>query len=163
MPVTLIVWLASEAAARPDVPVPSVWKLSCTVPDFVDGALLVPTTRTVQGTSPIAIDGVFTPVDLSANRVFSLLVAGQQDEDVIVRKAGAWTRLAKGANDTYLGVSGGVVGYIAGDGATPVVAPVDGREVPPEPGPHRDVPVTEGEDGVPIVEVGAEAVALGNG
>ena len=83
----------------------------------------------MQGTSPIAIDGVFTPVDLSANRVFSLLVAGQQDEDVIVRKAGAWTRLAKGANDTYLGVSGGVVGYIAAPASSVTInttAPLQG-------------------------------------
>lgn len=79
-------------------------------------AAYVPTTRTLQGTSPIAIAGGYATVDLSANRVISLAISGEQDEDVIVRKAGAWTRLAKGANGTYLGVTAGVVGYSAPSG-----------------------------------------------
>jgi len=84
--------------------------------DAVAVGTFVPTTRTLQGTSPIAIAGGYAAVDLSANRVISLAISGEQDEDVIVRKAGAWTRLAKGANGTYLGVTAGVVGYSAPSG-----------------------------------------------
>lgn len=78
--------------------------------DFAPGAY-VPVTRTLQGTSPIAIGGGYSAVDLSANRVFTFAIASEANEDVLVRKAGAWTRLAAGANGTYLGVAAGVVGY----------------------------------------------------
>ena len=56
----------------------------------------------------------------------------------------------------------GVVGQIAGDGSAPVVTPVDGRDVAPESGPDRDVPVAEGEDGMPIVEIRGEVPILEN-
>lgn len=79
--------------------------------DAIPAGSFVPTTRTLQGTSPIAIGGGYSAVDLSANRIISLAIASEANEDVLVRKAGAWTRLAAGVNGTYLGVTAGVVGY----------------------------------------------------
>lgn len=73
----------------------------------------VPTTRTLQGTSPIAIGGGYSAVDLSANRTLSLAIAGEANGDLMVRAGGVWTRLAVGTNTHVLTVTGGAPAWAA--------------------------------------------------
>jgi len=80
-------------------------------PDF-DGAF-VPLTRTLTGTEPIAVAGVHTAVDLSANRTLSFQFSGQADGDIVRRAAGAWARLAIGSSGHVLTVVGGLPAWAA--------------------------------------------------
>lgn len=53
----------------------------------------VPTSRTLQGVSPIAVGGVYTPVDLSTNRVITFAIPSEAHGDIVFRGSSAWTRL----------------------------------------------------------------------
>lgn len=75
-------------------------------PDF-DGAF-VPLTRTLTGAEPIAVAGVHSAVDLSANRTLSFQFTGQADGDIVRRASGSWQRLGIGSAGQVLTVSGGV-------------------------------------------------------
>jgi len=75
-------------------------------PDF-DGAF-VPLARTLTGAEPIAVAGVHSAVDLSANRTLSFQFSGQADGDIVRRASGSWQRLAIGSSGQVLTVSGGV-------------------------------------------------------
>lgn len=66
----------------------------------------VPTTRTLTGTSPIAISGVYTAQDLSVDRVFSLLVSGESQGDLLYRNATVWTRLPASTSGFVLQTNG---------------------------------------------------------
>lgn len=79
---------------------------------FDDGAF-VPTSRTLQGVSPIAIANVYTAVPLSADRVITFAIAGQANGDLVVRSAGAWTRLAAGTNTHILTMVAGAPTWAA--------------------------------------------------
>lgn len=74
-------------------------------------ATRVPTTRTLQGTSPIAIDGVYTAVNLSANRTFSLAVAGQAAGDILYFNGTSWTRFGLGGIGQVLTAGSGVLSW----------------------------------------------------
>jgi trimeric autotransporter adhesin len=69
-------------------------------------AASVPTSRTIQGASPIAIAGGYAAVDLSTNRVFTFSVASEARGDLFARGASTWDRLALGAAGRVLSSDG---------------------------------------------------------
>ena len=66
----------------------------------------VPNSRTLTGQSPVAIDGVYTAQDLTANRTISLAVAGQIKGDILYFDGTNWTRFAAGTAGYVLQTNG---------------------------------------------------------
>lgn len=71
-----------------------------------DTGAFVPQTRTLTGTTPIAIDGAYTAQPLSANRTLSLAVVGQTRGDLLFYGASGWTRLPASTGGYLLQTNG---------------------------------------------------------
>jgi hypothetical protein len=66
----------------------------------------VPSSRSLTGTSPIAIDGSHSAQDLSANRTITFQISGQAQGDVLYFNGTSWTRLAAGTSGYSLTTNG---------------------------------------------------------